>query len=83
MKYRKNPETGQILEDKNLGEDFRKEPWIEGTKQEYDNYKKAKDLVEKKQKRKEELRQAHIDSQIQTQLNAVDNATTEEELNNI
>lgn len=40
-------------------------------------------LLVAKIKKKEEVRQAYINSQIQTQLDAVDNATTEEELNNI
>lgn len=85
MKYKENIETGQVIKysDKTHGQDFRKAPWKDCTKEKYDNYKKAEDLKPKKAKKKDELRKAYIDSQIQVQLDAVNNATTEEELNNI
>ena len=85
MEYKKNTETGQIIKysDKTHGSDFRKEPWVEGTEQEYNNYIQSENLKRKKELKKDELREKHIDSQIQSQLNAVDSVISEEELNNI
>lgn len=85
MKYKKNTETGKVIEysDKTHGSDFRKAPWIDATKQKFDEYNNSEKLKVKKEKKKEEKRQAYIDSQIQTELDAIDNAMSEEELNNI
>jgi predicted N-acyltransferase len=84
MKYKKNTESGIVVEDDGyLGKVFRQSPWINATKQEFDEYNNSEKLKVKKEKKKQEKRQAYIDSQIQTELDAIDNATTEEELNNI
>lgn len=84
MNYKENIKTGEVIEDNgHLGSSYRKAPWKDSTKQKFDNFEKLKDLKIKKVRKKEELRWKHIDNLIKTQLEAVDNAESEEELDNI